>query len=122
MTSNRKMTSFVSSKAYIPSNKLYINVSPIQSTIVDLCLNPVPWVCDVPAVSTIGAVVLRDMGKTVYLPDSSSASTILRKVQLIPPPGITIPDGGQSCDYFTGYIRIGAQGGGGLPTGVARLN
>jgi len=116
------MTSFVSSKAYIPSNKLYINVSPIQSTIVDLCLNPVAWVCDVPAVSTIGAVVLRDMGKTVYLPDSTVASTILRKVQLIPPSGTTIPDGGIASDYFTGYIRVGAQGSGVLPTGVARLN
>ena len=98
-------------------------MTPIQSTIVDLCLNPVSWVCDVPAVSTIGAVVLRDMGKTVYLPDSTLASTILRKVQLIPPPGTIIPEGGGiNCDYYTGYIRIGTQGTGGLPTGVARLN
>ncbi len=116
------MTSYVASKACIPSNKLYINITGIQSTIVDLNLNPVPWVCDVPALSTIGAVVLRDMGKTVYLPDSTVASTILRKVQLIPPPGTSAPDGGgESVDYYTGYIRIGTQGIGGVPTGVARV-
>lgn len=121
MMTNRKMTSYVASKASIPSNKLYINITGIQSTIVDLNLNPVPWVCDVPALSTIGAVVLRDMGKTVYLPDSTIASTILRKVQLIPPPGTVAPDGGESADYYTGYIRIGTQGIGGVPTGVARV-
>lgn len=91
--------------------------------------------------STTGAVLLRDMGKTVYLPNptsptfAGSQSTILRKVQLIPS-GMNGYYGtgaaasgsaaaGASGEYYTGYIPLGGLtygGGTGIPAKVARLN
>ena len=80
----------------------------------------------------------RDMGKTVYLPQPTTAdatsnasgyaggiSSVFRKVQYIPT-GANQSNGvgGDSATtYYTGYIRLGgALGGGtGVPTGVARL-
>lgn len=118
------------------SNTMYINVAGIQSTIVDENLNRVSWVLQVPAVSTPGAVVLRDMGKTIYVPDLASGvpiSTILRKVQFVPSgghgangvgsgSGDAAPGGAQ--EYYTGYIRLGGLtygDGDGLATAVARI-
>lgn len=91
--------------------------------------------------STTGAVLLRDMGKTVYLPNPTtptyigSQSTILRKVQLVPS-GIRgyygtgaaasgSASAGASGEYYTGYIPLGGLtygGGTGVPAKVARLN
>lgn len=135
------MTSIERSLAQIPANKLYINVGPIQSTIYDgvgvAASNVAPWVTQVGALSTAGAVVLRDMGKYVYLPGSTSGgasqSTILRKVQLVPEGsqgyyGTGAGTGalpGSATEYYTGYIVLGGQtygGGDGNPTAVARLN
>jgi hypothetical protein len=131
------MTSVERSPVQIPANKLYINVAGIQSTIYDglgtASSNIVPWVNQVGALSTQGAVVLRDMGKYVYLPGSASGgasqSTILRKVQLVPQAGQgyygTGGDAATTTEYFTGYIVLGGQtygGGNGNPTAVARLN
>jgi hypothetical protein len=127
------MTSVQSAISQIPANKLYINIAPLQSTIVDVTGAPVAWVTQVPALSTVGMVVLRDMGKTVYLPDPTVASlangqsTILRKVQLVPSgaSGVYGTGASSATDYYTGYIRLAGQtygGGDGIPSGVARLN
>ena len=130
------MTSVERSPAQIHANKLYINIGAIQSTIYDgtgvASSNIAPWVSQVGALSTIGAVVLRDMGKSVYLPGAStgaSQSTILRKVQLVPEAGLgyygTGGAAGTATEYFTGYIILGGQtygGGDGNPSLVARLN
>ena len=130
------MSSLQTTRKQISANALYINVAPIQSTIVDTLLNPVTWVTQVGALSTPGAVILRDMGKTVYVanaPGLVSQSTILRKVQLVPSgaqgsygtgagAGNAAPGGPQ--EYYTGYIRLGGQtygGGDGLATAVARI-
>jgi hypothetical protein len=125
------MTSVNAQYNQIPPNKLWTNVAPIQSSIVDSNNVKVPWVVDSVAqvLKTPGAAVLRDMGKNVYLPDPTvpsllgSQSTVLRKVQLVLPPGGTA----QSSDasYYTGYIRLGGQtygGGDAQPTAVARIN
>ena len=88
------------------------------------------------AVNAVGSssLVLRDMGKTVYLPgpeivdsNSSSAagyiSSVFRKVQYIPP-DTTGTGSADGINYYTGYIRLGGVtygGGTGVPTGVARL-
>ena len=138
------MTSVIGSCAQIPNNRLYINIAPIQSTIYDATGAKAGWVDSVGALSTPGAVLLRDMGKTVYLPDpqNSSAvgmqSSIMRKVQFIPQgaagtygtgavTGASSVSGapGSATEYYTGYIRLGGQtygGGTGVPTGVARLS
>ncbi len=130
------MTSVERSHSQIPENKLYINVGAIQSTIYDGTvngqgqLNKAAWVTQVGALSTQGAVVLRDMGKYVYLPGASSGaasqSTILRKVQLVPSGGQGYYGTGfDGSGYYTGYISLGGQtyaGGNGVPTAVARLN
>lgn len=131
------MTSVERSSAQLPANKLYINIGAIQSTIYDgvgvADANKAPWVTQVGALSTTGAVVLRDMGKSVYLPGPSSGgaaqSTILRKIQLVPNAGLgyygTGGAAGTATEYFTGYIVLGGQtygGGNGAPSLVARLN
>lgn len=135
------MSSVHSSAAQIPSNKLYINVAGIQSSIFDATGTKVAWVTGVGSLSTAGAAVLRDMGKNVYLPDPTvnnaavgSQSTILRKVQLVPSgtagyygtgAGTGAAASGGAQEYYTGYIALGAQtygGGNGTPTAVARLN
>ena len=127
---------------YAQSNRaLYINVTGINSTIFADSNNTTdglvraPWVnLFVLALSTPGQTVLRDMGKTVYLPgpeivdsNSSSAagyiSSVFRKVQYIPP-DTTGTGSADGINYYTGYIRLGGVtygGGTGVPTGVARL-
>jgi hypothetical protein len=128
----KEMSSAVREPSQIPVNKLYINVGAIQSTIYlepSTVLTSVPWVTSVGALSTAGAVVLRDMGKTVYLGTvngGASQSSIFRKVQLV-----TNASGGGTGnvagagEYFTGYISLGGQtygGGDASATRVARLN
>jgi hypothetical protein len=133
------MSSVGSEKSQVNANALYINLVNIQSQIVDANLSTVAWTSAIG--TTAGSVVLRDMGKTVYLPDptaSSSAngqSTILRKIQWVP----TGTNGvygtgaaasgtgaaGGALEYYTGYIRLGGQtygGGDGIATGVVRIN
>jgi hypothetical protein len=135
--SSYKMTSVERSPAQVPANKLYINVTGIQSTIYDGTVDEqgalvrAPWVVEYGALSTAGAAVLRDMGKYIYLPapGGASQSTILRKVQLVPSGTFGYygvgGEAGTSTEYFTGYISLGGQsfgGGNGTATGVARLN
>lgn len=123
--------------AQIPANKLYINIAAIHSTIYDGTVDGqgalvrAPWVTEVAALQTAGAAILRDMGKTVYLPapGGASQSTILRKVQLVPSGALGYfgvgGDAGTDTEYFTGYISLGGQtygGGQGVQTDVARLN
>ena len=134
------MSSVLSQKAQVPANKLFINVAAVQSSIVDTNLASVAWVTQVGALSTAGAALFRDMGKTVYLPDPTVASsangqsTILRKIQYVPTNSNGLYGTGGSAnanaaagvpEYYTGYIRLGGQtfgGGDGTPTGVARIN
>jgi len=135
------MSSVLASRSQVPANKLYINVVGIQSSIVDTSLNPVAWSASLGPLSTAGLAVLRDMGKTVYLPDptvpssANGQSTILRKVQYVPTGAAGVYGTGAAAtgagapggagEYYTGYIRLAAQtygGGDGVPAGVARLN
>ena len=138
------MTSLQSRYDQLPSNKLYVNIGAIQSTITDSNLSSVAWVTGVGALSTAGACILRDMGKTIYLPSptrvATSAvggiSTVLRKVQLVPSGAAgsygtggagtnTSGSGGAVPDYYTGYIQLGGLtygGGNGTAARVARLN
>ena len=135
------MSSVGSEKSQVNANALYINVVGIQSSIVDTNLSTVSWVTGLTALTTAGSAVLRDMGKTVYLPDptaSSSAngvSSILRKVQYVPSGAAGVYGTGAAAsgagaaggaqEYYTGYIALGGQtygGGNGVPTAVARLN
>ena len=134
------MSSVQHATASVPANKLYINITGIQSSIVDTNLSSVAWVTQVGALSTAGAALFRDMGKTVYLPDPTSLSsangqsTILRKVQYVPTGANGVYGTGGSAnanaaagvpEYYTGYIRLGGQtfgGGDGFPSGCARLN
>lgn len=113
----------------LPSSKLYTNTHPIQSSITDIYLSSVKWVSDetiVGGLSTPGGVILRDMGKHVYVShtnrDGEPVSTVLRKIQLV-------PQGNQrkataENDYYTGYIPMGVQTYDlvGNPCGVVRLN
>lgn len=130
------MTSYAAEYKKTLSNTMYINVAGIQSTIVDENLSTVSWVLQVPAVSTPGAVVLRDMGKTIYVPDlatGTNVSTILRKVQLVPAGALGVYGAGAGTgnaapggpqEYYTGYIRLGGStygDGDGLATAVARI-
>jgi hypothetical protein len=138
------MTSLQSHYDQLPSNKLYVNIGAIQSTITDSNLSSVTWVTSVGALSTAGACILRDMGKTIYLPSPSvvpvgavgGISTVLRKVQLVPSGargsygtgggGTNVSgSGGAVPDYYTGYIQLGGLtygGGNGTAARVARLN
>ncbi len=117
----------------MPINKLYVNLAAIQSTIFneDGATRPA-WLGTVAAgpLSTLGAAVLRDMGKTVYLGSAASGaekSTLLRKVQLVAPgaAGGVAGDAGVTGEFLTGYISLGGMtygGGDGTPAKVARLN
>ncbi len=138
------MTSLQSRYDQLPSNKLYVNLAGIQSTITDSNLSSVAWVTSVGALSTAGACILRDMGKTIYLPSPTivptsavaGISTVLRKVQLVPSGARgsfgtggagtnTSGSGGAVPDYYTGYIQLGGLtygGGNGTAARVARLN
>jgi len=139
------MSSVISSRSQIPVNKMFINIGDIRSTIYDINGVPVTWTGYNTAISgslaTPGSAILRDMGRTVYLPDPTipssvyAQSTILRKVQYVPQgangvygtgaaaSGTAAPGGAQ--EYYTGYIRLGGQtygGGDGVATAVARIN
>jgi len=138
------MTSLQSAYNQLPSNKLYVNIGAIQSTITDSNLSSVAWVTGVGALSTPGACILRDMGKTIYLPSPTQVpvsaaggiSTVLRKVQLVPSGALgsygtggagtnVSGSGGAVPDYYTGYIQLGGLtygGGNGTAARVARLN
>ncbi len=112
----------------VPANKLYVNIAAIQSSIYqEDGVTRSPWVVGagpVGQLSTPGSAILRDMGKTVYLPAGSTAavqSTVLRKVQLVTSTSV----GGDDPVYLTGYIEIGGMtygGGNGVAAKVARLN
>ena len=140
------MSSVGRNASQIPANKLYINIASMINGIYDASGNVLNW-CNgsvetcIVDLSTTGVVLLRDMGRTIYLPNPSSPSatgsqsTILRKVQLIPS-GLAgqfgtgaAPNGsasvGSSGEYYTGYIPLGGLtygGGTGIPAKVARLN
>jgi hypothetical protein len=127
-----------------PVNKLYINIASILSTVTDANLSTVSWnnsaaigaigsanVTIAGLLSTPGAAVLRDMGKTVYLPAGSTAantSTMLRKVQLLVPGNINGIAGDSGLtgagagDYLTGYIQIGGMTYGGAGAGTSASN
>lgn len=106
------MTSFITHKKQ--TNTLYVNTCPIQSSILQTNLSTVSWANleTLPYLSTAGAVLLRDMGKTIYIPDSkdpsSSENIILRKVQLVTDFNTKSIVYGENVDYYTGYIRIGS--------------
>lgn len=137
----------------IPANKLWTNINNITSSIVDSNNNIVSWLqpyngtatwtasnwTALGLLSTPGSAVLRDMGRTVYVPSPTiptavgSQSTILRSVQLVTQGTAGYYGTGNSAaciqgsdsDFFTGYIRLGAQtygGGGSGATAVARIN
>jgi hypothetical protein len=137
------MTSLQSAYAQIPSNKLYVNILDARSTITDSNLSTVFGAAGnafAAALATPGSVILRDMGKTIYLPSPTvvpvgavgGISTVLRKVQWVPPTPSGIFGTGTSAgnvggvpDFYTGYIQIGALtygGGNGAPVKFARLN
>ena len=131
------MSSVNRNPSQVPTNKLYINIGAVQSSIVDTNLSTVAWVTQVGALSTPGRCVFRDMGKTVYLPDPTvgnasigAQSSILRKVQLIPSGtqgsyGTGGVAGTVGTEFFTGYVRLGGQtyaGGSGVPAAIARIN
>jgi hypothetical protein len=136
------MTSLQTAYSQIPSNKLYVNLADIRSSITDSNLSSVAWVLNAGAatqLTTAGNAILRDMGKTIYLPSPSvvpvgavaGISTVLRKIQLVPSgaAGSFGTGGAYSAgavpDYFTGYIQLGGLtygGGNGSAARVARLN
>jgi hypothetical protein len=131
------MTSLQSGYAQIQSNKLYVNILDARSNITDSNLSTLFLTgAFATALQTPGACILRDMGKTIYLPAPSAVgtsavggiSTVLRKVQLVPSGlgGSYGTGGGISAggvpDAYTGYIQIGALtygGGNGLGAGGA---
>ena len=113
-------------------NKLYVNIGAAQSSITDTLGNVLPWVNNVTSLSTPGAVILRDMGQTVYQPNPTiysalgSVSTIYRKVQVVTQGSAgyygTGDNGGLT--YYTGYIALGGityGGGSGVGGGVGGL-
>jgi hypothetical protein len=127
------MTSVLAAPAQMPANKLYTNLVPAQSSITDTLGNVLPWVVRVGALSTPGAAVLRDLGKTVYQPNPTlynvlgSQSTIYRKVQLVTQgsQGYYGTGSDSNLNYYTGYISLGGQtygGGNGVGSGWVRLN
>ena len=128
------MTSLQRDPRQIPVNALYTNIRAVQSSIFDATgLLIAPWVVNYGSLSTVGQVLVRDMGKTVYVPDPTvptsvgSQSTILRKVQLVQ--GYYGTGGAAAgtqnftatTEYLTGYIKLGGQtyGGGGDPSNVS---
>ena len=134
------MTSLQSAYAQIPANKLYVNIANANSTITDSNLSTLAFNAAVNTqLSNAGTCILRDMGKTVYLPSPTvvpvgavpGISTVLRKVQIVPTGangsygvgGSTTEAGVPDC--LTGYIQIGALtygGGNGAPVKFVRLN
>jgi hypothetical protein len=140
------MTSVQSQYSQVQSNKLYVNIGDARSSIfTSTGTTVVPWVNNLGVqgqLSTTGSAVLRDLGKTLYLPSPTATpvgavagiSTVFRKVQLIPTGnagalgtfGTGGANAGTDIDYFTGYIQLSAlqQGGGGngAPIKFVRLN
>lgn len=127
------MSSLERVRKQVPTNALYTNLTNAPSSIVTADGSTVvPWL--VGRSATAGALLLRDMGKTIYLPEGATAigmqSTILRKVQLVGGYYGTGTDtsapAGSASEYYTGYIRLGAQTyGGGAPeppTAFVRAN
>ena len=127
------MTSVIAAPSQIPINRLYTNLAsaPSSITLVDGA-TVVPWLFN--RTATAGALIVRDMGRSVYLPDPTvpsavgEQSTILRKVQLVPSGAAgyygTGGAAGTTSEYFTGYIRICGQtfGGGDGTQAFVRLN
>ncbi len=128
------MSSVISAPSQIPVNKLYTNLAAAPSSIfLADGATVAPWM--LARTSGIGALIVRDMGKKVFLPDPTvpaaggSQSTILRKVQLVPTGATggyygTGGAAGTTSEFFTGYIRIGGQtfGGGDGTQAFVRLN
>jgi hypothetical protein len=138
------MSSVERAPRQVPTNALYVNIAPVQSSIFDADgLTRAGWVTGFNNLSTAGSALFRDMGRTVYVPSPvvptlvGAQSTILRKVQLVT--GVygtgagatgTAGAAGAAGEYYTGYIKLGAQtyGGGGDPAaaggayGFARAN
>jgi hypothetical protein len=112
----------------VPTNALYVNIANCGSTIFTAAGATVNWTGDLASVAA-GGTLVRDMGKTVYLPDPTvpasvgSQSTIMRKVQVVRGYYGTGASSGNAAgaggaqEYYTGYIKLGAQtyGGGGDP-------
>lgn len=132
------MTSLQSAYAQLPANKLYVNIANANSTITDSNLSTLAFNTSVNALlSNAGTCILRDMGKTIYLPSPTvvpvgavpGISTVLRKVQIVAT-GLVNGIGGSTTeagvpDCLTGYIQIGALtygGGNGAPVKFVRLN
>jgi hypothetical protein len=119
----------------IPVNALYVNIAPAQSSIFTADgLTRAAWVTQFDSLSTTGSVLFRNMGKAIYVPDPTvpasvgSQSTILQKVQVVTGYYGTGANSaglagaaGTTTEYYTGYIKIGAQtyGGGGDPAAAA---
>lgn len=129
------MSSVERAPRQVPVNALYTNITAVQSSIFAADgLTRSGWVSGFGNLSTAGAALFRDMGKTVYVPDPTvptsvgSQSTILRKVQLVTGyfgtgagAAGTAGAAGAAGEYYTGYIKLGGQtyGGGGDPAGGA---
>ena len=139
------MTSLQSAYAQLPANKLYVNIVNANSTITDSNLSTLAFNASVNTqLSNAGTCILRDMGKTIYLPSPTvvpvgavpGISTVLRKVQLVPSGSLgsygtggagtnVSGSGGAVPDFYTGYIQLGGLtygGGNGTAARVARLN
>lgn len=127
------MTSVLTAPAQITANRLYTNLAAAPSSILLVDgATVVPWLTG--RTATAGALIVRDMGKVVFLPDPTipatvgSQSTILRKVQLVPSGAAgyfgTGGAAGTTSEFFTGFIRIGGQtfGGGDGVQAFVRLN
>jgi hypothetical protein len=130
------MTSVERYARQVPANALYVNIAACGSSIFTATGAPVNWTGDLLAGANpgAGAVLVRDMGKSVYLPDPTvpasvgSQSTIMRKVQVVRgyygtgagASGSSAAAGGPQ-EYYTGYIKLGGQtyGGGGDPVPAA---
>jgi len=105
--------------AQINQSKFFINVSSCHNAIFSLnaANGAVPlnsqagWFSSLIAynnVSTPGQVIVKDMGRSVFV---STQSTVYRKVQLVTPrgPGGAFGETGTAngTDFATGYIELG---------------
>lgn len=126
------MTSIGSRTRQVSSDSGYfIPVADIRGTIYSISNGAVAaatWATNagndlrtLPLISSAGAGLLKDMGKTVV-----SASRTFRKVQLVVSSVSTFGVGGASgsvapqTDFYTGYIELGAEGYG-VPAKVAQF-
>jgi hypothetical protein len=102
------MTSLLNS--YKQTSAMYSNIASVYGKIYDTKGEVIPWSQPEAgelstALTTPGACVFRDMGKTIYLPAAKGPQTILRKIQLVPAGSRGIGD--PSNDFYKGYIRLG---------------